>query len=98
MSMTDLQRLGQDWDAGWRDIASAPKDGTEFLVWGVLECSPFSRPHTGCHDLYRACYYGDGILLCGPQVDGDTWVCGVDYWMPLPPPPVAAGLVPGEGK
>lgn len=70
----------------WRRLVHPyhPFDGEECFVWGSLECSPHSNPRIGCDDIYRAAWDGNGFVLCGPQVDGATWVCGVEFWMPLP--------------
>lgn len=58
----------------WRDIASAPKDGTHFLP----------REDTG--DTYRAAFHRDGYFMsfCGQPV-----VCSPTptHWMPLPQGP-----------
>ena len=76
-------------ESGWRRLCwpLAPFDGEECFVWGALECSPMSRPRIGCDDIYRAEWSGVGFKLCGPQVDEGTWVCGVEWWMPLPEAP-----------
>ena len=68
----------------WQPIETAPKDGTEVLLWGRYWSDSqglFSRPHVGS--------YVENL---------ERWQVGVshhDYrfrvrpthWMPLPPPP-----------
>lgn len=59
----------------WRDIETAPKDGTKFIAWCVCE-------QTGDGWLVSDCdWWGDKWFSSG---DG---VVNPSHWMPLPPPP-----------
>jgi hypothetical protein len=60
-------------DSGWRDIASAPKDGTEVLVW----CPPAH----GLPSLTRVCGYHEDAGFCVCELREPT------HWQPLPAPP-----------
>lgn len=71
----------------WKQLPEYGSPIREVFVWGCLECSPYSRPRVGLDDVYRAIWDGDGWLLTGPQVDGGTWVCGVQWFMELPEEP-----------
>jgi len=62
----------------WRTIDSAPKDGTEILLWGMCE-------RDGSYyaaDTNLGWWYED--MWHTRQIDE-----GIDptHWMPLPPPP-----------
>jgi hypothetical protein len=67
--------VGPSWRSGWRDIASAPKDGTKILV-----CDRNEYPRR----IWTARWWRDNwqnsaadILLC------------LTHWQPLPAPPAA---------
>ncbi len=81
----------------WRDISTAPRDGTEIFVWGCIESSPLSRPHIGIDDFFRAAW-NEGWQA----TDHDGWICGATHWQPLPAPPEttpeAERLAVMEGK
>ena len=85
-------------DAGWRDIESAPKDGTNFLIakYGQepVYIGSFRRPvFEGVQDQPCLCYlsYTDtrakNYFRSGAMIK-----CGLNptHWMPLPPPPEKA--------
>lgn len=61
----------------WRDIASAPKDGTEILVFdeGALYITSWldDEGHDGVR---RSGWYDNGFVEPPPT-----------HWQPLPPPP-----------
>src|SRR5574343_24650 len=66
----------------WREIATAPKDGTRVLVmWVYWSADPFVAYFK------HGRWYGE-VALSECSDDGPT------HWMPLPAPPVA--LVPAE--
>lgn len=76
---------------GWRDIESAPKDGTRIMVWA----DGFEWPEVVFYEFYDPAdaeefgengywRYADDLLT---EVTDD---CGAEdwtHWMPLPPPP-----------
>ena len=82
---------------GWRDIASAPKDGTAILLYGpgVLNrdgrTSMYARAqHVGwAHDV-------DGHLLWYTRDPRVT--CRPTHWRPLPDPPSAMLSAAGDGE
>lgn len=73
---------------GWKDIASAPRDGTQIIAWCVC-------PTTGDGFLLSDVGYwepssrwisaGDGVVL-------------PTHWMPLPDAPLAAAQEPAKGE
>lgn len=70
-------------EEGWRDIDTAPKDGTEILLYG--RCHP-----RGSTSRY-ACDANVGWRSEGAwrtRVGGE--VCDATHWMPLPAPPKGA--------
>lgn len=68
-------------DTGWRDIATAPKDGTEVLLW----TGRFARAAS----FRRGRWYA-----CGAS---RPYLRPIAHWMPLPPPPsVSIGSRPQE--
>jgi hypothetical protein len=67
----------------WREIATAPKDGTRVLVmWEYWSADPFVA-------YFKHGRWNGEVALSECSDDGPT------HWMPLPAPPVA--LVPAEG-
>lgn len=62
---------------GWRPISTAPKDGTDILVWG---------PHG--HDCMVVWWAEDGASpYCWETLDGPTYGDVFTHWQPLPEPP-----------
>jgi hypothetical protein len=80
----------------WREIESAPKDGTEVLVCGGTydACGhtdlPLSRPVIA---------FWDSTHWHGPEENAhDEWRhCEPTHWMPLPEPPTAPKLPCSSG-
>ena len=60
-------------DCVWREIETAPKDGTKFLAWRRHSTLPLIVHY---NDEYSQCEDVDGIL-----------VYGLTHWMPLPKAP-----------
>jgi hypothetical protein len=92
--LTELQALGQGFDAGWRDIASAPKDGTRIRVGHERDISSMRV---------------DGMFPVRGSFNGRSWELSAFFIVPggryglmsnepthWLPDPVAAGLVPGR--
>ena len=71
----------------WQPIETAPKDGTDILVWGSIEMSSRSRPHVGTEDIIRVCWSQGGESWVVTSVQADGWVPEPTHWMPLPAPP-----------
>lgn len=72
--------------AGWRDIASAPEDGTTFIGWYCGAARIIRWGKTSHVPLYGFC-----LADQGPE---DFDICSDDelsHWMPLPPPPAESG-------
>lgn len=66
---------------GWRDIATAPRDGTGFLV---------NCPHV--EDGVSMMMWDANLFMMVSLFDGKPWVSGLErptHWQPLPPPPSA---------
>lgn len=71
----------------WRDISSAPKDGTTIILW--------VREHYNDHEhMLWPCEYVHGELCWqisdNCHLDYDYQIledCTPTHWMPLPPPP-----------
>lgn len=74
---------------GWRDIASAPKDGVPFLavVWGQVRaikwCAAWEVWFDDGTDFDKVDYENDEIFGIGALLP--------THWQPLPEPPSAAG-------
>lgn len=78
---------------GWRDIASAPRDGTRFLAFG------------GGLDAVETAYWsGDVCCWCAESVtlddldDESEGYCRPTHWQPLPAPPAVTALSGGGDK
>jgi hypothetical protein len=78
--------------SAWLDIATAPKDGTEFLGWGELyehEIISYKQPKGTLPDLVTH----DGITFKGDEWVWETRGDGIvhyscfTHWMPLPDQP-----------
>ena len=82
--MTNLNIIA---NTSWRDISTAPKDGTVFLAWGTLH----ERGESMCERPYWEVVFwlgGDAGCWFSPasgRIDGLT------KWRPLPPPPGEEG-------
>ncbi len=70
-------------DSGWRDISTAPKDGTEIIIAG--------SDWSSCASWGETKYHGSGWLDACDLAHKDGYAArplsGVTSWMPLPPPP-----------
>lgn len=75
--LTELQALGQEFVGGWRDIASAPKDGA--AIW-VAEI--YSGHGTGRMEPVRTKrhYFGEWQNI----YNGHSIIWSPTHWMPLP--------------
>ena len=66
---------------GWRDIATAPRDGTEIDVWCIDHADEGYQRVTNAWwsvpDGRWRCYTDDGLI----------WASQPVFWQPLPPPP-----------
>lgn len=82
--------------AGWRDIATAPKDGTHVDIWAKCWLPAFDKFE---HRRFADCWWmKDGEFGSKAHwVDLDTnW--HPTHWMPLPDPPAALTDRPAEEK
>jgi len=82
-------------DTGWRDIATAPKDGTEVLLWAVTFAGEISGPVESRGPIIGS--FSDGLSdFAGndwwdvPSATYASW-CKPTHWMPLPPAPTDTG-------
>lgn len=76
-------------DPGWRDISSAPKDGTKILLWEKWSEVPFIGYWINDREQWTAC---KGHLQAyggweGAYIDDDFYVPDLTKWMPLPTNP-----------
>ena len=62
----------------WRDIKTAPKDGTEILLIGTAHNMLYPKP-TRLVGLYKKGWWW--------VVGGQFTISHVTHWMPLPEPP-----------
>lgn len=71
----------------WQDISTAPKDGTEVLLFGLLDDSP--RGMTEYHGAYCICGYWEALdeAWCAIPGDWDGPFFYPTHWMSLPSPP-----------
>lgn len=80
-------RRAQTFPAGgWREIASAPRDGTWFLACAT---KPGWRAT-------RIVYFADPYDRLPIHGEGNMWPSPPTHWMPLPAPPHPEGK--GEGE
>jgi hypothetical protein len=76
--------------SGWQDIATAPRDGTDVLVW-----AQFAGEISGPHDNFEmgiAAYNFGTTDFAGYEwnaLGGDAYAvwCRPTHWMPLPDAP-----------
>ncbi len=64
----------------WQDISTAPKDGSEVLVY--METRPPS---------IEVAYFSDTVERWFGMNGGESSLHYVTHWMPLPPPPGEKG-------
>lgn len=78
--------LVQD-EAGWRDISTAPKDGTPFLAWEGSDRGPFK------------CWWRDEWPKREAYwMDYNDSEPNPSHWMPLPAPPIRSARDRGAEK
>lgn len=63
----------------WRDISTAPRDGTEIIVYGVCKFE-------GAYMITAAYREDKGMFMCGCKTVGHSLLT---HWQPLPQPPKA---------
>lgn len=74
--------------SGWMPIETAPKDGTEMLLWEVGSNVPVIGSWYDRRERWYAStehYNTDGDAC----VIDTLWSDGIQHWMPLPQPPEA---------
>lgn len=91
-------------EAEWKDIASAPRDGTEFQAWGVVLHQ--SGPHAGTFVGYwepRARFNAESEafeIFGRVDYDEDGWDVyphiTPTHWQPQPSPPTPSCSPPAE--
>ena len=59
----------------WQPIATAPRDGTDFLAFCIIKLSKHCQQVVG--------RISNGIFLSRPG----NWRCQPTHWTPLPQPP-----------
>ena len=69
--------------SGWQPIATAPKDGTEIVLYGA--CCPERSRSRYAKDANVGWFSGGEWKT---RVYGET--CDATHWMPLPAPPQTA--------
>ena len=72
-------------EQGWREIESAPKDGTGFLVWIAKDeiCGP--------HVFGQVSITSDGAWWDDTTADRIEPIKNATHWMSLPAPPTKGG-------
>ena len=81
--LTALSSAGIDCE-GWRDIESAPKDGTRIILFGTMQGSSVPGEEFG------------NWFASSNRKNGGWWVVFAmpfkpTHWRPLPLPPLASG-------
>ena len=78
---------------GWRDISTAPKDGSRIHVWGAGYDYPEVIYWEEYPEEFRAETGDDGYWRCADELLADIADVPFDeltHWQPLPAPPVTA--------
>ena len=70
----------------WQPIETAPRDGTEVLLWGGDWESEISRPYPNCGVLVGYSKSGMIFTVAGGS-HYEVWINCPTHWMPLPDPP-----------
>jgi hypothetical protein len=96
LAALDMDALAQEVEAmvGWRDIATAPKDGTEILVWAQWDWEGMAGDRTDSDFAWRVAVWDEP-----PSKPSAFWSVSENpysdlavratLWRPLPPPPSA---------
>jgi hypothetical protein len=74
----------KDAEPKWREISTAPKDGTRILITGGTYWRDYSPPR---HDEKPMGIVTTGFLSDGVYIISDILVAQPTHWMPLPQPP-----------
>lgn len=87
--------------SGWRDIASAPRDGTEVLVYGLFAGEihgPDDRPEFGIASYSNGRGDYSALGFTWDAVGGDAYAVWAKptHWQPLPAPPIPTTQETGE--
>jgi Protein of unknown function (DUF551) len=73
----------------WLDITTAPKDGTDILVYGILRKE---IGNDGEFSTVGKCqWFGGGLTeqwICSDSDHYLSWYDNVTHWRPLPAPPI----------
>lgn len=78
--------------AGWREIESAPKDGTMVDLWAAERDRYVNERITGCRYSTRdACWTHPRTIYDDETEDDLAEVFNATHWMPLPLPPLLVG-------
>jgi hypothetical protein len=104
-----VRRPSTETPGEWRDIATAPRDGTNILLWypGVPTSSGYTPPGKAIRGLWERDIYAKVARPYWRPDDSRTWGiihCRTNpptHWMPLPSPPSPLSAIPvgvgGEG-
>ena len=72
---------------GWRPIETAPKDGTNVLLYGRWKGEVSKNPEYW--DIFKAAYSFDEWVVCDSDIYGPI-ILDPTHWQPLPKPPQEA--------
>ena len=103
IEITDKGRAYLATPSGWQDIATAPRDGTEILVWrwdcGIL-LARYTAPSAFMTDTEIERAIADYPGGDNEWIEAEDWFCAdfiegsrmdgsetPTHWMPLPEPP-----------
>ena len=102
---TTLETLTQEnarlREAGWRDIESAPKDGTQFLAlvsngWYAIARAPAEALQKGWPYQWWLTSDRQSYPVVETHSEDSSFGMTLEYWMPLPPAPARKALGGGD--
>lgn len=106
-AITALETLTQEnarlREAGWRDIESAPKDGTQFLAlvsngWYAIARAPAEALQKGWPYQWWLTSDRQSYPVVETHSEDSSFGMTLEYWMPLPPAPARKALGGGDEK
>lgn len=88
-------------EAGWRDIESAPKDGTQFLAlvsngWYAIARAPAEALQKGWPYQWWLTSDRQSYPVVETHSEDSSFGMTLEYWMPLPPAPARKALGGGD--